>query len=143
MEFEDLLIHINEMMHSSIQRFKQEAIGRGPQADLTISQLLYVETIFRLGKPSVTELAQALGISKASASAGAHKLIWKGLVKAKRSGDDHRVYYLGLTDKGEKVIEAEKHAVKDFSTRIRQSLNDREVRMLEEIFTKIVNTGTQ
>jgi DNA-binding MarR family transcriptional regulator len=84
MAFEDLLVQINERMHRSMQSFKREAIGRSEHTDVTIAQLYYVEALFRLKRPTLSELSTELGLSKASASVAIHKLIHKGLVMAEQ-----------------------------------------------------------
>jgi DNA-binding MarR family transcriptional regulator len=136
--FEDLLVQINERMHRSMQSFKRAAIGRSEHTDVTIAQLYYVEALFRLKRPTLSELSVELGLSKASVSVAMHKLIHKGLVKAEQSGDDLRVYYLSLTAQGKKLIEAEKKALQDFSQGVRKALTDKEIQTLEEAFTKIL-----
>ncbi len=141
MEFEELLVRFNEMMHRSIQKFKRQAIGRGPNSDVTIAQLYYIEAIFRLKRPSLNELAKELRISKASASTGVHKLIHKGLAKAEQSLDDRRVYYISLTAGGRRLIDAEKNSFRELSEGIRKTLTENEIRVLGGIFAKITKTG--
>jgi DNA-binding MarR family transcriptional regulator len=141
MAFEDLLVQINERMHRSMQSFKREAIGRSEHTDVTIAQLYYVEALFRLRRPTLSELSTELGISKASVSVTVHKLIHKGLVKAEQSPEDLRVFYLSLTPQGKKLIEAEKKALQDFSNSIRRTLTEKEIHTLEEVFAKILNMG--
>jgi DNA-binding MarR family transcriptional regulator len=143
MDFEELLVRFNEMSHRSIQKFKRQAIGRGPNADVTIAQLYYVEAIFRLKRPSLNELARELRVSKASASTGVHKLIRKGLARAEQSPRDRRVYYISLTADGRRLIEAEKNSFKEFSERVRGTLNEREIRVLGRILEKITRTGLE
>jgi DNA-binding MarR family transcriptional regulator len=139
MAFEDLLVQINERMHRSMQSFKQEAIGRSAHADVTIAQLYYVEALFRLKRPTLSGLSAELRFTKASVSVTIHKLMHKGLVLAERSREDLRVIYLSLTPQGKKLIEAEKNAFQDFSDGIRKALTEKEIRLLEEVFTKILN----
>ena len=143
MEFEALLLQINELMHRSMQRFKQEAIGKNPRSDMTIAQLSYVEALFRLKRPTLSELAKELRLSMASSSTGIHKLIHKGMVTAERSREDQRVIYLSLTANGRKLIEAETRAFRQFSDGIRKTLTAKEIQLLEGLFEKIVKTGLQ
>lgn len=140
MEFEKLLVQINEMMHRSMQKFKQEAIGKSAHSDVTIAQIYYVEALFRLERPSLSKLAEELRVSKASASVAVHKLIHKGLARAERSREDKRVYYISLTANGKKLIEAETRALRGFSEGIRKALTESEIRQLETIYAKIVGS---
>jgi MarR family transcriptional regulator for hemolysin len=143
MDFEELLVRFNEMSHRSIQKFKRQAIGRGPNADVTIAQLYYIEAIFRLKRPSLNELARELRISKASASTGVHKLMGKGLAKAEQSPQDRRVYFISLTADGRRLIDAEKNSFREFSQLVRRTLTEREIRVLGAILEKVTKTGME
>jgi len=139
MEFIKLLVQINEIFHRSMRQYKEEIIGRGDYTDVTINQLIYLEAIFQLGNPTVSDLADHLDVSKASASIGVRKLIESGLATKTRSTDDHRVHYIGLSEKGNSLIEAEVRALSDFQERVTSVLSDEEVTQLVEIFKKIVS----
>lgn len=139
MEFIQLLIQINEIFHSSMKQYKEEIIGKGDYSDVTINQLIYLEAIFQLDSPTVSELADHLKVSKASASIGIQKLIKSGLAEKTRSPDDHRIHHIALSDNGTKLIQAEVRALSDFSERVKGALSDDEVKVLIEIFNKIIS----
>ncbi len=141
MGVENLLVRLNETMHRSIEGFKREAIGSGPHAEVTIAQLAYVEAVFRLKRPTLTGLAEELGVTKASASAGVHKLIHKGFLQAERAKDDRRVYYISLTQKGRKIIEAETAALGSLAAGIRAALTQKEIEALEGMLEKIAKAA--
>lgn len=139
MEFIKLLIQINEIFHRSMRRYKEEIIGKGEYADVTINQLIYLEAIFQLDNPTVSDLADHLDVSRASASIGVRKLIECGLATKAQSAEDHRVHHIGLSERGTRLIEAEVRAVSDFSERVQSALSDEEVTTLISIFKKIVS----
>jgi DNA-binding MarR family transcriptional regulator len=139
MQFDELFIQINEILHQSIQKYKEEIIGSGTYSDITLSQLFYIEAIHTLGDSSVSELAKRLKISNASASVGVQKLLKKGLVAKVRSGNDKRVYNISLTQTGNKLIEAELKAFSDFIANIKNTLSDTEIMTVEAIFRKILD----
>jgi DNA-binding MarR family transcriptional regulator len=139
MEFIKLLIQINEIFHRSMRRYKEEIIGRGDYADVTINQLIYLEAIFQLDNPTVSDLADHLDVSRASASIGVRKLIESNLATKTRSTDDHRIHHIGLSEQGTRLIEAEVRALSDFQERVTSALSDEEVAQLVEIFKKIVS----
>lgn len=139
MKFEELFIQINEILHRSIQKFKEEIIGSGPYSDLTLSQLFYLEAIHALGSPTLGELAKRLKISNASASVGVQKLIKKGLLSKLQSSEDRRVCNIKLSPEAKKLMKAEERAFADFIANIKGALSEKEIRTVEEIFQKILD----
>ena len=64
MDFEDLLIKMNEVVHKSILQYKQKVLNDSPVRDLSIRQLLYLEAVYHAGEPTMTELAERLNYSR-------------------------------------------------------------------------------
>jgi len=77
-------------------------------------------------------------ITKPAVTASANKLIEKGLATKKRSGEDRRLYYLSLTDKGREVYNVSKSANKRFEELIRERLSKEEVDELTRLLAEIV-----
>jgi len=138
MDFLQLLIQISEIFHTSITRYKREVIGQSKYSDITVNQLIYLEAIFHLGGPTMSQLADHLNLSRASASIAVQRLIKNGLAAKTQSSDDSRVYYVNLSKEGTKLIEAEVKAFAEFADRIKSALSDDEVKQLVEIFKKVV-----
>lgn len=137
MNFELLILQITNVIHRSIQKFKQEIIS-GAYADMTLSHLYYVEAVYQLNRPTVSELSNHLMVSKASTSEAIKKLINRGLLIKSQSENDKRVYHVALSDTALKLMEAEKKAMEEFTDNIKNSLNDDEIRFLEDIFKRIL-----
>lgn len=139
MEFIQLLIRINEIVHASMRRFKEEIIGRGDYPEVTVNQLIYLEAIFQMESPTVSDLADHLKVSKASASVGIGKLIKSGLAEKTTSPEDRRIHHISLSGEGKRLIEAEVKALSEFSERVRSALTEDEAKVLIEIFKKILS----
>jgi len=139
MEFIKLLVQINEIFHRSMKQYKEEIIGKGDYSDVTINQLIYLEAIFQMDNPTVSDLADHLEVSKASASIGVRKLIKSGLAYKTQSLNDHRINYISLSEDGTRLIEAEVRALSDFSEKVKSALSEEEITHLIEIFKKIVS----
>lgn len=137
-EFEKLFIQITEIFHQSIKQYKEKLLGTSRFSDVTLSHLFYLEAIYHLENPTLTELADHLNVSKASATAGVQKLIKKGLARKVQSSADQRVYHVSLSRDGMKLIEAEIHAFADFAENIKSSLTESEIRQLTNIFQQII-----
>lgn len=138
MEFDGLFIQINEILHESIQKYKEEIIGKSSYSDITLSQLFYMEAIHTLGSPSLGELAKRLKITNASASVGIQKLLKKGLITKAQSAVDKRIYNIRLSVTGKKLIASELKAFSDFTQNIKNTLSDKEIKTMEAIFRKIL-----
>jgi DNA-binding MarR family transcriptional regulator len=138
MEFEEILVQINEILHKAIQKYKEEIIGNSRYSDLTLSQLYYLEAIATMDNPSLSNLAKRLKISNASASVGVRKLIKNGFIEKAQSSDDKRSFHLLLSSKGRSLMEAEKRAYSEFAANIKKSLSDTEIKEAEGIFKKII-----
>jgi DNA-binding MarR family transcriptional regulator len=141
MEFIQLLVQISEILHGYITRYKEEFIGKSKYSDVTVNQLIYLEAIFHLGDPTLSELADHLRISRASASVGVGKLAAAGLAQKTRSSADSRVHHVRLTKEGSALIQAEVKALSAFADRIKEALSEDEIKTLTEIFQKVVARG--
>lgn len=143
MQFEELLIQINEIFHKAITQYKEEMVGKSEFSDITVSQLFYLEAIYHLDNPTLSELADHLKVSKASATAAVQKLIRKGLAGKVQSSIDQRVYHVHLSGAGERLIEAEMRALAEFAQTIKSPLTDSEIKQLTKIFQKIISNYRQ
>lgn len=106
-------------------------------SDITYNIFLYLRKINSLDNPTVSKLANAMEVSKPSASNMVYKIMEKGLLKTKASPKDGRVCLLELTDKGKKVVEIENWADMRFFEKIHEILDEEELEILERIFEKI------
>jgi DNA-binding MarR family transcriptional regulator len=106
-------------------------------SDITYNIFLYLRKINSLDDPTVSKLANAMEVSKPSASNMVCKIVEKGLLKTKASPKDGRVCLLELTDKGKKVVEIENWADMRFFEKIQEILDEEELEVLERIFEKI------
>lgn len=118
--------------------FKQHLSAASDVSKLTVSQTFYIEAIHTLDEPTVTQLAERLGITKASVTAGVNKLVRRGYVTKTRSDRDKRVFYLSLTPASEKMIQAKSQVLDEYGASVRAVLTDDEAKQLEVIITKLV-----
>ena len=139
MAFEGLLIQVDEIIHNSIQQYKEEILGNSRYSAVTAGQLYYLEAVSAMSNPTLSKLAARLKITKSSASIAIRKLIENGFLVKLRSSQDKRYYYFSLSDKGEALIKAEKRALSNFASSIKNALTEAEIEMIEAIFVKIIN----
>ncbi len=142
MDLEKLLTEISELMHRSMDHYTRESFRESRVGTITVNQLFYLEAIYNLDSPTLSELAEHLQVAGASASVAVKKLIKRGLVQKKPSDKDRRVIHLHLTTDGDIIVSAKHRAFAGFFARIRKSLTDDEIRGLSRIVKKIINANT-
>jgi len=107
-------------------------------ADLSMKQIIYLETIARLGKPTFSELAKRLGVTRSSVTGIITKLIQKGYVQKIQSSDDRRSFNILLTEKGQGLSEMHKNLHHKIAELISRNLSERELSQLAVLLDKIV-----
>ena len=70
-----------EMITRLMGTLEAEAFAQEEFSELSMRQLLYLETITQLGSPTFSELAQKLEVTKPSVTALVQRLIKMGYVK--------------------------------------------------------------
>lgn len=135
---ESLLIDFVNTLDSSLKKM-QERVGEGSGfARLTISQLQYIDAIYELREPTITEIAHRLNVTKASVTAGINKLVKGGYVMKTRSNEDKRVFHISLTRAGERLVQLKHQALRDYEEFILEALSDEESRQFHAILAKLV-----
>jgi DNA-binding MarR family transcriptional regulator len=109
-------------------------------SDLTLTQMNYLETIYQMSNPNLTELASELNLTKPTVKVAIDKLIEKDYIYRVQSDEDRRSAHLHLTEKG-KVInymhdEAHKQMAKMISRNLESSEQAELVNLLEKVFLK-------
>lgn len=135
---DQVLLKFIDTLDDTFQRLLKTVTSSAGMARLTLSQLQYLDAVHELGEPTFTELADKLGVSKPSVTAGVNKLVEQGYAQRKPSHEDKRVVRVALTDKGYKLANAKARALKDYGDFIRQALTEEEAKQFEAIVTKLV-----
>lgn len=107
-------------------------------SDLTISQLHYIEAIHLLNQPTISQVAETLKITKASATVGLKRLANLGYVDKRKSNQDKRVMHVSLTKKGEKLVLSKQNALNEYENKMIAALSPEEMKQLEIIMEKLV-----
>ncbi len=99
MQAEKLLEQIIEYFGYEFTRVNEEMTHLQDFSGLTFAQIGYLETISRLGHPSVTDLALTLKISKPSVTVAVQKLCAGGYLKKVNSCLDKRSWHIHLNSR--------------------------------------------
>jgi DNA-binding MarR family transcriptional regulator len=140
---EDLLIQFVNTLDLSLKKINQGVGDRSGFARLTIHQLQYLDAIYQLGEPSITEIADRLKITKASVTTGVNKLLHMGYITKTQSSKDRRVYHVSLTDAGMQLVQAKYQALREYGEFIRLALSEDEARQFEATIAKLVRLFEQ
>lgn len=105
--------------------------------DLTQQQLHYLQVIFRLHNPTITELSRELKLTKPTVTVLVNKLVSKGYVRRVPSDSDRRVTHLHIDEKGKIIEQIRKLAYKQLEKRIGSELNEAEIAILTDILKKL------
>jgi DNA-binding MarR family transcriptional regulator len=134
-----LLLEFVNTLHQSLQKIQLQ-VGNHPKfTRLTIHQLQYIDTIHNLGDPNITDLANQLGITKASVTAGVNKLVALGYATKTQSSHDRRSFHVQLTQAGEELVATKNQALTNYGQFIRAALSEQEVKQFEEILVKLIH----
>jgi DNA-binding MarR family transcriptional regulator len=132
------LTEIVDILTRTMGEIESRALAGGEFAALSMRQLHYLDVVHRLGHPTLSELAGAMGISRPSATAAVAKLAAAGFVVKVTSDEDRRVAHVHLAQKGERIVrlhDAVHQAVADLFT---SALTRRELQELVRMMNKVV-----
>jgi len=140
---EKVLIEFINTMDISLKKLQEEVGDRSGFSKLTIHQLQYIDAIYSLGNPAISEIAHRLKITKASVTFGVQKLITLGYAIKTQSRQDKRVFHVSLTPAGETLIKAKYQALKEYGAFIQGALSEDEARQFESVLRKLVKRFEQ
>ncbi len=140
---EKILIEFINTLDLSLKNFQESVDDETGFSKLTISQFQYIDAIHELGQPTFTEIANKLGITKASVTMGINRLIGLGYIVKTRSDQDKRVFHAGLTEAGRNLIRTKYKALKEYGEFITAALTEEEARALERTLSKLVGLFKQ
>lgn len=137
--------NLRELFQIMVRRFgildKNCCSAGGHEISLVQSHILY--EIERRHKPSMQQVADALGIDITTFSRQIQTLMRKNLVKKSPDPEDRRVNLLSLTADGESVAAAIDRRMNDFLNEVFSHMNDfekdtviRSIKLLNEAMAK-------
>jgi len=137
MNKKDVVLGTVEMISQLMGELESKAFDQEGFSDITMNQMLYLETIAQLEHPTFGDIAKHLDVTRPSVSTIVKKLINLGYVYKQQSPDDGRVFYLHLTAQGARFNELHNEVHQILAQRITQKLDDKEIQDLSVLLTKI------
>ncbi|MEI6293136.1 MAG: MarR family transcriptional regulator [Methanomicrobiales archaeon] len=105
--------------------------------DMTVRQIAYLKTIDEQGDITFSQLAGITRNSKPTISEMINKFVRMECVYREPCPDDGRILYIRLTDKGQKIAQAEQAALRRVIERMMDSLDETEQEILVRILQKV------
>lgn len=134
MDLEELFLRFIGQYHEVLREADREEIGMTNVPDITIRQFFYLEEIQHQKETTLTAVAQALSVSKPTATAAISKLVRDGYIIRTQSAEDQRKYILSLSEQGEQVFERKQEAYLKFIRQVRAGTSIEEQAILREAF---------
>ena len=103
------------------------------EGSLSATEAFTADAIFLLGQPTVSELAEYLGISQPNATYKATNLAAKGYITKTVSDDDKRECRLHVSDKFFEYFDTDLRFLKDSLTRLNSSFSEEELCIFEKV----------
>ncbi len=121
---------LSEMIDLFSHQFSQleSMTGRGVFKDLTMKQVYYLETLGQMDKPTYSEFAARVKLSKPSVTAIVNKLIKGGYVQTAPDKDDKRASRISLTRRGHEINKIHRDMHGRFAQHIATVLDEEEQR---------------
>jgi DNA-binding MarR family transcriptional regulator len=134
------MVEIIALFSRIIGQMEEAAKEQFSYSDLTLTQMNYLETIYQLQNPNLTELAAELNLTKPTVKVAIDKLIEKDYIYRVQSDADRRSAHLHLTDKG-KVINhmhdrAHQRMAELFIENLDKASQEKLVSLLEKVLHK-------
>jgi len=140
MDLGELFLRFIEQYHEVLREADEEEMKATGLPDITIHQFFYLQEIRHQNITTLTALAQALNITKPSATAIVSRLIKDGFVSRTKSEEDQRKYFLSLTDKGHLIFKHKERAYKKFIQNVEKCTTKKQQELLAEAFQLMISS---
>ncbi len=127
---EGILMEIGRRMHAELDAHMVSGI--------TGSQFFVLKTISAKGRLTVSEVAEALGVSLSAITALVDRLAPAGLVVRSRDEKDRRLVWLQVTDKGREVLASCVQGRRRVAIKYFGQLPEKDLENLLEVYEKIL-----
>ncbi len=106
-------------------------------SNLTVKQIAYLKIIQQQGDVTFSRLAELTQNSKPTITEMINKFVRLECVYREPCTDDGRILYIRLTEKGQKIAQAEQDAINRVIERMVESLDEHELDLLIQILRKV------
>lgn len=111
------------------------------QLDLTMPQLKVVLLLFLNGPARMSDIASALGVSLATATGVADRLVERDIVVRESQPDDRRVVLCRLSEKGQKMIGGLWQLARDRTKELLEAAATSQLQLITEALEALLEAG--
>ena len=130
-----------QLLTHSFAEMESKALQESGLAELSMRQVVCLDVIDRLERPTFSELAAQLGVSKPSVTALVARLLAKGYVERAPDPSDRRVSHVLLTSKGRGLSQAHQNFHRKIAQHFAGVLDAEELGQLGRLLYKAVKAG--
>jgi DNA-binding MarR family transcriptional regulator len=116
---------------------------RWSAADLTFTQLRGLSVLARRQPLRMSDLAEALGMTAASASALIDRMVQRGFVTRRSDPDDRRTVLVELSRRGQRILDIMERGSSDHFTRMIEKMTASERDALATTLQAFLRIGAQ
>jgi DNA-binding MarR family transcriptional regulator len=106
-------------------------------SDITVKQIGYLKVIDEHGDVTFSRLAKITRNSKPTITEMVNKFLKMDCVYKEKSSDDGRIFYIRLTEKGQRIARAEEKALLRVIEKMADSLDEKEIDTLINLLEKV------
>jgi len=125
----------------SFAELESQALNESELAELSMKQLVYLDTIASLDQPTFSDLAKHLQVSKPSVTAIVGKLMQKGYVEKVQSTEDRRAFHLLLTNKGRTLSQMHENIHRRIAEHFTHALDEHELQQFARLLKKALRSA--
>ena len=106
-------------------------------SDITVKQIGYLKAIDEHGEVTFSRLAKITKNSKPTITEMVNKFVRMECVYREKCPEDCRIFYIRLTEKGQRIARAEESSLLRVIEKMAESLNEKEIETLIRILGKV------
>ncbi|MDY9927776.1 MarR family winged helix-turn-helix transcriptional regulator [Methanosarcina sp.] len=106
-------------------------------SDITVKQIGYLKVIDEHGEVTFSRLAKITRNSKPTITEMVNRFVRMEYVYREKSSEDGRIFYIRLTEKGQRLARAEESALLRVIEKMADSLDEKEIETLIKLLEKI------
>ena len=129
-----------EILSQSMEQNERKVIRQSDFASLSMSKIHYLDTISHLEKPTFSQLAKELGVSKPSVTLTVESLQNMGYVRKVQSDQDLRMVHIHLTNEGKKIVTLHDAIHKGYAKYFEDALTEKELTTFVRLLNKAVKS---
>lgn len=129
-----------EQLSYSMDAHERRSVEESRLANLSSTQIHYLDMIRHMGNPQVGELAERMGVRRPTATMAVSDLTKAGYLQKGRNPGDRRSVLVSLTRQGQAVAELHDEIHAGYANLLASALGERDAARLESLLRRALRT---